>query len=100
MNLSLSYEKTKGSFTGEDVVAYIYAVLYSNRYRKENNDYLKYNFPVIPIPQSVEYFETMVDLGKQMINLHLPDNFYRDTTGSIVIKELNKFSYSNADKEI
>ena len=93
LGISLSYESRPDAFTGEDLFAYIYAVLYSNKYRTEYNDYLKYAFPVVPMPENVEYFFGMVELGRQLISVHLPDGFYRASTGNTIISELKKYEY-------
>ncbi len=55
----------------EAVLAYIYAVLYSPTYRKRYYDFLKYDFPRIPLPQDIEQFCTLAALGHRLIDLHL-----------------------------
>ena len=55
----------------EAILAYIYAVLYSPTYRKQYYDFLKYDFPRIPLPQDIEQFRTLAALGQQLIDLHL-----------------------------
>lgn len=56
-----------------DVLDYIYAVLFSEKYRKAYLDFLKFDFPRIPYPQSADYFWTMVAFGKQLRELHLSE---------------------------
>ncbi|MCY3553658.1 MAG: N-6 DNA methylase, partial [Candidatus Poribacteria bacterium] len=55
----------------EEILAYIYAVLYSPIYRKRYYDFLKYGFPRIPLPQDIEQFLTLAALGQQLIDWHL-----------------------------
>ncbi len=55
----------------EAVLAYIYAVLYSPTYRKRYYDFLKYDFPRIPLPQDIEQFRTLAALGQRLIDAHL-----------------------------
>ncbi|MDD3339793.1 MAG: DNA methyltransferase [Lachnospiraceae bacterium] len=62
-----------------DVLDYIYAVLFSEKYRKAYLDFLKFDFPRIPYPQSSDYFWTMVEYGKQLRELHLSEDDKFDT---------------------
>jgi predicted helicase len=55
----------------EQTFAYIYAVLYSPRYRTRYRDFLKRGFPRIPLPRQPESFERLVELGHELIELHL-----------------------------
>ena len=93
LNKKLTYEKSSDSFTGEEIIDYIYAVLYSNKYRNMYNEYLKYDFPVIPLPVDELYFDKMVSLGRELISIHLPDNFYRGVDSSCVLTNLQKYTY-------
>lgn len=56
--------------TPEDVLDYIYAVMNSSVYRKKYKDFLKTNFPRIPIPNQAE-FDRLVPLGRELRTLHL-----------------------------
>ena len=55
----------------EEILAYIYAVLYSPRYRKRYYEFLKYDFPRIPLPQNVDQFRTLAGLGQRLMDWHL-----------------------------
>ena len=55
----------------EEVLAYIYAVLYSPTYRERYYDFLKYDFPRIPLPQDIEQFRTLAVLGQRLMDWHL-----------------------------
>ena len=55
----------------EEVLAYIYAILYSPKYRERYYDFLKYDFPRIPLPQDIEHFRTLAALGQRLIDSHL-----------------------------
>ena len=55
----------------EDILAYIYAVFYSPTYRQRYYDFLKYDFPRIPMPQDIEQFRTLATLGQRLIDWHL-----------------------------
>ena len=55
----------------EEILAYIYAVLYSPTYRERYYDFLKYDFPRIPLPQDLEQFRTLAALGQRLMDCHL-----------------------------
>ena len=55
----------------EEILAYIYAVLYSPTYRERYYEFLKYDFPRIPLPQNIEHFRTLATLGQRLMDWHL-----------------------------
>ena len=55
----------------EEILAYIYAILYSPTYRERYYDFLKYDFPRIPLPQDIGQFRTLAVLGQRLIDSHL-----------------------------
>jgi predicted helicase len=57
--------------TPEEIFNYIYAVLYSPSYRKRYEEFLKIDFPRIPLPEDYEKFEKLSELGKELVELHL-----------------------------
>lgn len=57
--------------TPEELLAYIYVVLHSPHYRERYKEFLKIDFPRIPLPSSAEEFERLGQLGQCLINLHL-----------------------------
>lgn len=63
-------ERTEEGFLAVDLIDYIYAILHSVSYRDTYHDFLQNDFPIIPYPQSAEYFFNMADLGKQLRELH------------------------------
>lgn len=88
-----------GTFTPADLLDYIYAVLYSPKYRETYKEFLKIDFPRIPYPTEQRLFWELVDLGRQIRELHLLEsdkvnNFISSypEDGSNVI---NKPSYKN-----
>ena len=54
----------------EEILGYIYAILYSKRYRKQYKEYLSKDFPKIPFPDTQSNFENLVLEGKELIHLH------------------------------
>ena len=55
----------------EEILAYIYAILYSPTYRERYYEFLKYDFPRIPLPQDIDQFRTLAALGQRLIDSHL-----------------------------
>ena len=60
--------------TPEQILAYIYAVLYSPTYRERYYEFLRYDFPRIPGPHDIDYFRSLASLGQELIDLHLLKN--------------------------
>ena len=75
-NMNVEYTEDKKqdscekSIVASDIMKYIYAVLYSKKYRREFADILRLDFPKIPFPHDYTYFKQMVMLGDNLINLH------------------------------
>lgn len=55
----------------EDILYYIYAVLYSNSYRVKYGEFLKTDFPRIPFCADYKVFRRAAKLGRQLAELHL-----------------------------
>ncbi len=55
----------------EEILDYIYAVLYSPKYRSKYQDLLKIDFPRIPIPKDDTTFRKLGKLGNELKELHL-----------------------------
>ena len=64
-------ERTFGS---EDVFHYIYAVLHSPEYRRRYADFLKSDFPRVPITGKLALFASLVEHGRQLTSLHLMES--------------------------
>ncbi len=73
LGLSFTNEKetTKNTFAPIDILDYIYAVLHSPKYRETYKEFLKIDFPRIPYPKTKEIFWQLVELGKQIREIHL-----------------------------
>ncbi|GAA0337338.1 hypothetical protein GCM10008967_29530 [Bacillus carboniphilus] len=73
LKLTNSKERNKPdkTFTPEDILGYIYSILYSESYRKRYCDYLRIDFPNIPITRKSELFQNLSKFGLQLISLHL-----------------------------
>lgn len=58
----------------EELLHYIYGVLHSPSYRERYKEFLKIDFPRIPLPNDESKFLHFADFGKQLIELHLMRN--------------------------
>jgi len=57
--------------TPEEVLHYVYAVLYSPPYRQKYAELLRIDFPRIPFTADRKVFEKMAALGERLVSLHL-----------------------------
>ena len=55
----------------EEILAYIYAILYSPVYREWYYDFLKHGYPRIPLPPDIKRFRKLSALGQELIDRHL-----------------------------
>ncbi len=55
----------------EDVFHYAYAVFYSPGYRKRYAEFLKVDFPRLPLTANNDLFRTLARVGKQLTAIHL-----------------------------
>lgn len=54
----------------EDTLAYLYAVLYTPGYRDRYADFLRRDFPRVPLTSNTRLFGRLVELGHELIGLH------------------------------
>ena len=59
------------TFGPEDVFHYVYAVLHSPEYRRRYADFLKSDFPRVPLPGGRALFAELAGLGARLAALHL-----------------------------
>jgi very-short-patch-repair endonuclease len=55
----------------ESIFHYIYAILYSNAYRKKYAEFLKTDFPRVPFTKNYELFQKLASEGAELADLHL-----------------------------
>lgn len=58
----------------EDIFHYIYAVFYSPGYRTRYAEFLKIDFPHLPLTGSIELFKGLAKLGAELVALHLMES--------------------------
>jgi type I restriction-modification system DNA methylase subunit len=66
--LTSKYGKTPSEL---EIFSYIYAVVHSNKYRTKYTNFLKKDFPRISFTAHYGTFKQLVEIGKELINLHL-----------------------------
>ena len=59
------------TFGPEDILAWIYAVFHSPRYRKRYEAQLKLDFPRVPLPGSAGFFRELAKAGHELLVLHM-----------------------------
>jgi len=59
------------TFGPEDIFDYIYSILYSSTYRKRYSEFLKMDFPRVPLISNIELFRMLCTLGEELVSLHL-----------------------------
>ncbi len=63
-------QKLAAEVSPEDFLAYVYAVLYTPDYRENYAEFLRVEFPRIPLPQNYETFAAFAEWGRLLIELH------------------------------
>lgn len=58
-------------YTPEEILGYIYAVLYAPSYRRRYAEFLRIDFPRVPFPEAAAGFEKLSILGWALVQAHL-----------------------------
>ena len=86
-------------FSPEDIFHYAYSVFYSSRYRSRYAEFLKVDFPRLPLPGNLELFRSMAEIGAELVSLHLMESSKLDDSITEIIGSgeyrLEKVSYSD-----
>jgi predicted helicase len=82
-------------FTPEDIFNYAYAVFHSPTYRKRYAEFLKIDFPRLPLTSDKKLFKSLAEKGTQLVALHLMESPLLNTlitkypiTGSNVVEKV------------
>jgi len=59
------------TFGPEDIFHYIYAVFHSPNYRERYAEFLKIDFPRVPLTSQIGLFQGLCEKGDRLVNLHL-----------------------------
>ena len=99
--------KKYGEIKPEEILGYIYAVLFHKEYRKKYFDFLKIDFPKIPFVKSKEDFLKFAKLGEKLYNLHLGALKIQKEVGEPMFKDnqnknekIAKAIYNEKDKNL
>ncbi|MDQ1589571.1 MAG: hypothetical protein QOG71_198 [Pyrinomonadaceae bacterium] len=81
------------TFAPEDVFAYMYAVFHSPAYRERYGEFLKTDFPRLPLTSQPELFRRLCAHGARLVRLHLleeraPDLASFPASGTNVVEAL------------
>ncbi|EAM0151518.1 DNA methyltransferase [Campylobacter jejuni] len=101
-------ELYKEKFSPQNILGYIYAVLFHKIYREKYFDFLKIDFPKIPFTKDKNTFKNLSKLGLKLINLHLLKNDELDfNIGEALFKDIKnknfkiqKIKYNKDTKEL
>jgi Type ISP C-terminal specificity domain len=87
-----------GAITDIQVLNYIYAILHSPSYRLRYIEFLKSDFPRIPIPRELKMLRSLVVLGGELTDLHLLEAAMLENSGVIFVGKhplIEKVSWSH-----
>jgi len=92
------------TFGPEDIFNYAYAVFHSPTYRTRYAEFLKMDFPRLPLTSDKALFKALAEKGAELVSLHLMESSTLDTpitkypiTGS---NEVEKLSYDDNNQRI
>ena len=63
------------TFGPEDIFDYMYAIFYSPTYRTRYAEFLKIDFPRLPLTSNADLFRELCRLGERLVGLHLMEQF-------------------------
>jgi len=69
----------KNTFGPEDIFNYIYAVFHGPTYCSRYAEFLKIDFPRVPVTKNVKLFRALCGLGGELVALHLMESDKLDT---------------------
>ncbi|MFQ5812653.1 MAG: type ISP restriction/modification enzyme [Anaerolineae bacterium] len=64
----------ENTFGPEDILHYAYAVFHSPTYRERYAEFLKIDFPRLPLTSDRELFKALVEKGEELVSLHLMES--------------------------
>jgi predicted helicase len=63
------------TFGPEDIFNYMYAIFHSPTYRGRYAEFLKIDFPRLPLTSNIELFRELCKLGDKLVDLHLMEQY-------------------------
>ena len=82
--------------TPEDIFHYAYAVFYSPGYRTRYAEFLKIDFPRLPLTSSMELFRKLARLGGELVALHLVETPTQQALSARYDKDAKAWRYEVA----
>jgi predicted helicase len=84
--------------TPENIFHYTYAVFHSPTYRTRYAEFLKMDFPRLPLPSNLELFRSLAKLGGELVALHIMEsskleNHITKWLGTTPSSEVDKVTY-------
>jgi predicted helicase len=67
------------TFGPEDIFDYMYAVFHSPTYRSRYAEFLKIDFPRLPLTSDADLFRALCILGDRLVGLHLREKYAKHT---------------------
>ena len=71
LGFSFTAKRNNELLTPEDIFHYAYAVFHSPGYRSRYAEFLKIDFPRLPLPGNLELFRALARIGGALVPLHL-----------------------------
>lgn len=97
--LNVLTKHLKNEYKPEDILDYIYAAVYSPKYREKYKEFLKIDYPRVPVPIDDAEFMKLGKFGKELRELHLMTsrllNDYKTTYPVSGSDEVEKLRFDN-----
>jgi len=78
--ISLGITNLKTNYSPVDVLNFIYSILNTPSFRSRYSNFLKRDFPRIPLTSNKELFRKLCKLGEKLVGIHLMETFGPDIT--------------------
>ncbi len=84
--------------TPEDIFHYIYAVFHSPGYRTRYAEFLKIDFPRLPLTGNLELFRELSRLGGELVALHLLESAAVSTVAAVYDRRANAWRFEGREE--
>ena len=88
-NPQVEYSEWINEFGYLDLIVYIYSILYSNKYRVKYKEFLRLDYPRIPIPINIQAMKELSKKGFNLLTLHLMKVNNNDTEDIVFYNDGN-----------
>ena len=92
------------TFGPEDIFSYMYAIFHAPSYRERYAEFLKIDFPRLPLTSNTDLFRELCKLGDRLVGLHLMEKFGKITTrypvsGNDMVEKIDYTSPADAPEQ-